>query len=109
MTIASSSASSSARWLSLTPRYLVRASSTMRSRVATARRCGDARPRLPWAIPSTPIVTNRWRSRQAVRSLIPSKALTSATVRPPSRQRPRTSIRCWSRVFNVSLSLIVGD
>ncbi len=54
MAIPSSSASASARWVSLYPRYTVRASSRTRSRSASGSRRGDARPRLPWASPAAP-------------------------------------------------------
>ena len=92
MAILSSSASASARWVSLYPRYTVRASSRTRSRSASDSRMGDARPRLPWASPAASLATIAARSRQAVRSLHPSRATASAVVMIPASQRLTT--RC---------------
>ncbi len=53
--------------------------------------------------------TSRSWGPDPVRSLAPRSVAASSTVSALSRQRARTSIRCWSRVFKVSLSLIGGD
>ncbi len=104
--IPSSSASASARCVSLYPRYSVRASSRTRSRSASGSRRGDARPRLPWASPAAPPPTIAARSRQAVRSLQPSRTTASAVVMIPASQRLTTPLRCCSLALNVRYSLI---
>ena len=106
MTTPSSSASISAKWVSLKPRYSVVASSTIRSATASGSRCADGRPRLPWASPAAPCASIAARSRQAVRSLQPSSRTASPVVRIPASQRPTTSDRCCSLPFNVTLSLM---
>jgi hypothetical protein len=60
----------------------------------------------PWARPAAPSRSIAARKRQAVRSLQPSSMVASLVVRIPASQRLTTSIRCCSRVVNVSLSLI---
>jgi hypothetical protein len=61
---------------------------------------------LPCAIPAAPRSSIAARSRQAVRSLVPSSATASGVVTIPASQRLTTSLRCCSLVVNLRFSLI---
>ena len=106
MVMPSSSASASARCVSLKPRYTVVASFTIRSDSVSGSRRADGRPRLPWASPAAPSRSIAARNRHAFRSLHPSRSAASSVVRIPASQRPTTSVRCCSLAFNVTLSLM---
>lgn len=109
MAMPSSSARTSARWLSLNPRYSLVASAMIRSATSSGSRRAEGRPRLPWTRPAAPSRSIVARSRQAVRSLQPSSSTTSAVVRIPASQRLTTSVRCCSFVVNVRFSHMGRD
>lgn len=109
ISISSRSARSSVRCVSLTSPYVVRRSSTTRSRSAGSSRRPEGRPRLPWTSPAGPSRSKATRSRHSWRSESPTRSAASVIVSSCFRTRLRTQARRCSLDVIVIVVSIRGD